>query len=89
MEPHLLVLNKDQNFMLDNKGLNLIITKEIKWESQIKKLSNEKFEEKKSSLKQYLMKRKGEWKLNEVDLTLFEYMNDELKEEFNTILVQE
>ncbi len=77
-----ILLNKNQCFMLENREIhNINNTNSKRQKKELLELQEEKFNKEKFSLKEYLLKKKNDNSLTEIDKLLLEYLNNLIKEE--------
>ncbi len=76
-----LLLNENQCFMLQNRGITNLIDTRVSSELDENQQIEEKERAKKKNLIEYLLKQQRDHKLNQIDTLLFQYLEKDLKEE--------
>jgi len=75
-----ILLNENQCYMLDNKGKKIIYNKKISSKLDFSKVIEEKKSKMEERLVDYLKDKKEKNQLSEVDMLLYNLMEDEIKE---------
>ncbi len=78
-----IILNENQCYMLNNRDLQTVINKRNSKVRDLKLINEEKNNERKVNLIEYLKKKKSENDLNIIDNLLYKYLDEKLKEEIS------